>query len=433
METIEVIELSSRIDAAAEEEEFDRALRIILVNFNAFPDPAFLRERIANILAATDREEMATEIYQRVARHYMNDGHPARVIRLLNTLEELDVPTGELLDRFSSMYSVESERLEDSRGHAGLAVPEAPLDLDPDPELELEIEDDLGEAAAALALKSGTFVEEPADDLPPMPLLSELTADKFETVVRRLETEHFDDPGSLREPDDSSGDLVWTISTDITLGEDDPTYRLRPGALVGLHAYGGSPYQSPPPLFARKGSEILRLSSDSIAELSDSLDGFRLKLEEIALRASIEALLEGHSMFEVIPKNDRRGLLDRFEGLEVEQGARLVEQGAPSPGLFLILDGEFELVREDEDWEITVETLGPGDVFGEVGLVSDRSTQADVVAADGGHALHLPTAAFEDVVSRHPELAKWAVNLAQNRLEELESTLSAQDLAEIPE
>jgi CRP-like cAMP-binding protein len=97
------------------------------------------------------------------------------------------------------------------------------------------------------------------------------------------------------------------------------------------------------------------------------------------------------------------------------------------------VDGEVDVVRQDEDWEITVRSLGPGDVFGEIGLVSDRKTQANVVMTEPGHLLHMPASVFDDVAGDHPELAKWAVGLAQDRREELESTLSAQDLAEISE
>jgi len=431
MESIEVVELFSNIDAAIEQGEADRALRLIVANFDALSDPAPLRERTAEALAVEGDTEGAVDIYERVGEHYLNAGHPARVLAAIKRVEQLGGDAPNLRDRFITLYNFRSPFLDPSRRHASFGPPEGEVVVEAE---EVDVSaDDVRDDARSRALDQGPFVEEPADDLPPLPVLSELSSDALDRVVEALNYESPDGLTQVSGPDVSDGQLLWTISPDLTIDDDDPTYRLRPGSLLGLHRRAESPLAGSEEVYARSGSELVVLSRDETDALADELDEFREALSTVARRSFIEGLLESHGMFEVLPNDERETLLSNFLGIELDEGARLIKQGAESPGLFMLVDGEVDVVRQDEDWEITVRSLGPGDVFGEIGLVSDRKTQANVVMTEPGHLLHMPASVFDDVAGDHPELAKWAVGLAQDRREELESTLSAQDLAEISE
>lgn len=431
MESIEVVELFSNIDAAIEQGEATRALRLIVANFDALSDPAPLRERTAEAFAVEDDIEGAIDIYERVGNHYLNAGHPARVLAAVKKIEDAGGSAEDLRDRFATLYNVRSPFLDSSRRHASFGPPEGEVVVDAE---DVDISpDDLHEEARDQALEQGPFVEEPPDDLPPLPVLSQLPSDTLDRIVDELTFESPDDLTQVSGPGISEGQLLWTVSPDLTIGDDDPTYRIRPGSLLGLHRLAQSPLAGNEEVYARSGSEILVLPQEETEALAGELEEFREALSTVARQSFIEGLLESHGMFEVLPKEEREGLLSQFIGLELDEGTRLIDQGTESPGLFVLIDGEVDVVRQDEDWEITVRTLGAGDVFGEIGLVSDRETQANVVMTEPGHVLHMPALVFDEVAGDHPELAKWAVGLAQERREELESTLSAQDLAEISE
>lgn len=55
--------------------------------------------------------------------------------------------------------------------------------------------------------------------------------------------------------------------------------------------------------------------------------------------------------------------------------------------MYLILDGHADVVRRDEDGERVLATLGPGDVFGEIGYIRAVERTADVRAAGPVSAL----------------------------------------------
>jgi CRP-like cAMP-binding protein len=431
MEFIDVVELFTQIDAAIEQSEPARALRLILNNFSKMPDAAPLRERVAEILADNEYDERAIEIYDRVGLHYANSGHPTRAISVARQIDRLGGDPSGLVDRFIALYNVRSPFLDRQQRHATFEAPDEPLDLSADG-VDLP-DDELADAASERALDAGHLAGEPNEKLPPIPLLSKLPSETLERVIHAIEHRRFRDVVPVMDPSATGGELIWTITGDMTIGQKDPTYRLPPGTMLGLNAFGASAVPAAQTVVARNGSEILSLQAEAIEALTDQFADFGNRLDNLKRHAFTESLLENHGLFEAVPKDERKGLLGRFRGVRIGQGTQIIDQDSPSPGLFLLLDGEVDIVREDEDWEITVETLGPGDVFGEVGLVSDRPTQANAVMSKSGHLLHLTEGDFESVASDNPGLAKFAVNLAQRRMDEMETTLSANDLAEIPE
>ncbi|MFB6351857.1 MAG: Crp/Fnr family transcriptional regulator [Bradymonadaceae bacterium] len=431
MDTFEIVQLFTKIDAAIDQREPEQALQLIWANFGHLSDPAPLRERTARVLAAGEALELAVEIFENVGLHYGHSGQPARALAAAKRIEDLGHDNTGLVDRLVKLYNRQSPLLDPEIGHRTFEAPTT--ELVTEAEASDAPSDNLVEAAAERALETGYFAEAPDERLPPIPLLSQLNAEQLREVVDTLDYRTFSDLVPVVEPSTHGGELIWTVSSDLTIGEQDPEYRLVPGTLLGLNAYGQSPTPTGRAVYARSGSEILSLSAEAIRGIIEQFPVVRDRLVELSRDAFLEGLLDHHRLFQSVADGGRESLLEQFQGLEISPGTRLIDQNTTSPGLFLILDGEVDIVREDDDWEITIDSLGPGAVFGEVGLVSDQPTQANVEMTKPGHLLHLPSRDFDAVASDYPGIAKYAVNLAQQRMDELETTLSASDLAEISE
>ncbi len=228
-----------------------------------------------------------------------------------------------------------------------------------------------------------------------------------------------------------SEDLLWTVTSDFIIEDRDPSRRLPSGALLGLSSFGQSATPSSCDIFSRKNSELLRLTRKAIDKLDAELGDFRNRLSTLRRHALTEGLLERHPMFDAVGEDERDGLMKRFTGLRVSHGEVLVQQDGTSPGIFIVLDGEVDVARNEDGWEITIATLSAGDVFGEVGVVSDNPTLAKCVMTSPGHLLFLSREEFGSVAGDYPAVAKYAVSLANERMAEVQTTLSAQDLAEV--
>lgn len=93
-----------------------------------------------------------------------------------------------------------------------------------------------------------------------------------------------------------------------------------------------------------------------------------------------EDMLARSSLFHDMTEYQRRKAILISELQEFKSGERLIEQDTTGRSMYLILSGLAEVVRRDEDQSRVIATLGPGQVFGEIGYIRETQRTADVVA-----------------------------------------------------
>lgn len=416
------------IDTAIESDSLTKALRLILSNFSKFADTAPLRERVAQALALRGRKREAVSILELVARHYANAGQPTRCLAAIKQMNALQPDTTMLLDHFSALYSIRSPYIDPSVQHPQLPSPTEALDLSANEPRVGEAE--LFELAVDRSMQKRGLANQPTK-LPALPFLSILPTETLRRVLDFIEYEIFAQSQPVLTKEEIPGDLIWTVSGNLLVRKENTHWRIPCGALLGLNGFGNPRAPSEFNVTSTKFSEILRLSADAIAKLDEEFGDFFNRLATLRRHALGERLMAAHPLFTQLDEQHRTKLVERFVGLHIKQNERLIKQGSGSPGLFIILDGKADVQRNDGDWEITIATLEPGDIFGEIGLVSDKPTVASVVSTTPAIMLFLSRADFEQAAIEHPQLAKYATQLASARLEDVDNTLSADDLAEI--
>ena len=103
-------------------------------------------------------------------------------------------------------------------------------------------------------------------------------------------------------------------------------------------------------------------------------------LYEILAMSRQRAALEGSALFLGMTGYQIRKTILISELREHRDGERLIEQGTMGSSMFLVVGGRLEVVRRESGGERLIATLGPGDVFGEIGFVRATHRTADVVA-----------------------------------------------------
>ena len=96
-------------------------------------------------------------------------------------------------------------------------------------------------------------------------------------------------------------------------------------------------------------------------------------------------------------------------------GARIITQGEPGDCFYLIASGEVDVVHDGHRQT----TLGPGDGFGEIALLSDRPRTATVQVVDGMDGYRLPREPFLEAVTGNVSSVLAADELVARRLGEL--------------
>lgn len=101
-------------------------------------------------------------------------------------------------------------------------------------------------------------------------------------------------------------------------------------------------------------------------------------------------------LFAGLSKDDQKVVAQYADEVDVSAGKKLAEEGRFAYEFFAIVDGTAEVTREGQ----VVATLGPGDFFGEIGLLSAERRVATVTATSPMKLVVLTGAQLRSIESR---------------------------------
>lgn len=121
--------------------------------------------------------------------------------------------------------------------------------------------------------------------------------------------------------------------------------------------------------------------------------------------------------FEGLGHAEIRAIAERTEVRPFIAGEALIRQDEPGDSLWVLASGAaiVQLRRRDGD-TLELARVGPGDVVGEMALVTGAPRNADIVASKDGEALVLPRTAFEEIAAVHPGVVSVLTELVARRL-----------------
>jgi CRP-like cAMP-binding protein len=111
-------------------------------------------------------------------------------------------------------------------------------------------------------------------------------------------------------------------------------------------------------------------------------------------------LLKQVPLFEQCSKSDLAKVARIADEIDVPEGKELIREGELARQFFILTDGWAEVRRGGRK----VNTLGPGDFFGEIGLITDRLTSASVKATTPARALVITRASFKSLLRDAPNI-----------------------------
>lgn len=270
---------------------------------------------------------------------------------------------------------------------------------------------------------------EPAP-LPSFPLLGALCEPNLRAVLERMDAVCVPPGGALLEQG-AEGDAVFVVlygRGDVVRrsrsGEETILRRVLPGGVVGEIALVT---RAPRVASVRTedGLLALKLPRAVVEELADLEPGLAEEIIGFCRERMLANLVEASPLLRRIDGGTRAEVLASFDRVVAPAGTVLVRQGEESPGLFVIVVGGAEVVREDGSGGdgIRLAQLGPADVFGEMSLLLRRPAGAGVRALCDTALLRLPRERFMPVVEAHPGLLAELYRLAEEREEETRSLL----------
>ena len=129
-----------------------------------------------------------------------------------------------------------------------------------------------------------------------------------------------------------------------------------------------------------------------------------------------EAKLRDIPMFARLSRRQRKALALRADEVDVQPGRLVCRKGDSATELYVIEEGTAKVVRDEQ----YLDELGPGDFFGEMGVVDDVPRNAHVVAVTPMTLMILSGAALRELQREEPKLARQIRSTIEQRRDWLE-------------
>ncbi|NJC97051.1 MAG: cyclic nucleotide-binding domain-containing protein [Anaerolineae bacterium] len=132
-------------------------------------------------------------------------------------------------------------------------------------------------------------------------------------------------------------------------------------------------------------------------------------------------------LFEGLSDDELQQLMDNAEPVSLRAGEVLMKQGDPGDSAFVIVSGEFEVQKQSGQTLIKIDVRNPGDVVGEMALLSRAPRNATVVSKTDSETLQIPQEAFERLLSTSPSATLAVLRWVMARLTQNEALLHQQE------
>lgn len=148
---------------------------------------------------------------------------------------------------------------------------------------------------------------------------------------------------------------------------------------------------------------------------------------------SVAELLRSVPLFSDLAPDE----LERFSRVAVPRSfpaaTRVFHEGDHSDACYIVRTGSFRVTREHSDGRaITLATLGPGEVFGELAMLDGEVRSASVEALVDGELLALPAGEVRALLGRHPDITVKLVAALVRRLRAANERISRQSFQTVP-
>jgi CRP/FNR family transcriptional regulator, cyclic AMP receptor protein len=124
-------------------------------------------------------------------------------------------------------------------------------------------------------------------------------------------------------------------------------------------------------------------------------------------------LIKRAPLFWNCSKRELQQLAQIADEIDLREGKEMTREGERGREFFVLLEGDADVVKDGR----SINTLGAGDFFGEIALVSDVPRTATVVATSPIRALVITDRAFRRLLRDQPEIQSKVLAAVAARLE----------------
>jgi CRP-like cAMP-binding protein len=163
---------------------------------------------------------------------------------------------------------------------------------------------------------------------------------------------------------------------------------------------------------AVEDSDVLEIPRAVIGEIIDRQPDFLRVILRLVRERLLGHLMRSSPLFADYAEEERKAIAGRFRFVEVRPDTLLIREGERTLGLCLMMAGHAEVLTEGEG---LLATLGPGDIFGEMSLLSQGPAVASIRSMTKCWVLLLQREDFDEMVLANPRALEFVTALAEER------------------
>src|ERR1041384_6794001 len=131
------------------------------------------------------------------------------------------------------------------------------------------------------------------------------------------------------------------------------------------------------------------------------------------------AVLKAVPLFSSFPEDALRTLTSMVARKSVSRSTTVMTGGDPTDSLYIVLSGRLKVMMSDaEGKEVILTILGPGEFFGEMGLIDDEPRSATVVAIEPCELLYIAKRDFKNgslaLLDVYGRVARLLLDMSEN-------------------
>jgi signal transduction histidine kinase len=128
-------------------------------------------------------------------------------------------------------------------------------------------------------------------------------------------------------------------------------------------------------------------------------------------------------IFEGLSEDDLEWLYQQAVPVSIKTGETLMEEGAPGDSAYIVVDGEFEIVKKSDQQDIVIAVRDQGAVIGEMALIDNAPRMATVRAVSDGNLLKISDKVFFQLISTSTTAVLAILRTVSARLRQNEAML----------
>jgi CRP/FNR family transcriptional regulator, cyclic AMP receptor protein len=144
------------------------------------------------------------------------------------------------------------------------------------------------------------------------------------------------------------------------------------------------------------------------------------------------AVLKAVPLFATISEEQLRMLTTMVTRRSASRNTTIMSSGDATDSLYIVLSGRLKVMMSDsEGKEVILAILGPGEFFGEMGLIDDEPRSASVVSIEPCELLSIAKRDFKRVLTENSEMAMSVMRGLVRRLREADRKIGSLALLDV--